>query len=119
MKRIVLMVLRNFFRVPWFFMKLCIYGKSEKYSENQRFQLIKRITFYANRGGRIRIESHGMENIPKESGYIMFPNHQGLYDVLAFLDVHPHPFSVVMKKEVENIFFLKQIFTTVKNFQKK
>ena len=45
---------------------------------------------------------------------MFFPNHQGLYDVLAILEVCPRPFSVVMKKEVENVPFLKQVFACMK-----
>lgn len=114
MKRILLMVLYNFLFAPYWFLKIYLYGKSDKYSEQQRFQLLKHVTKKANKGGRVGIEAFGLENIPKENGYIMFPNHQGLYDVLTFLDVHPDPFSVVMKKEVEKIPFLKQVFNCMK-----
>lgn len=110
MKRILLMVLNNVLFAPVWFFKIYVYGKSNKYTEEQRFKLLKHVTKNANKGGRVEVEATGLENIPKESGYIMFPNHQGLYDVLAFLDVHPDSFSVVMKKEVENIPFLKQVF---------
>ena len=41
-------------------------------------------------------------------------SHQGMYDVLAIMEVVPIPFSVVAKKEVANIPFLKQIFSCVK-----
>lgn len=116
MKRILLMIINNIFFAPIWFIKVCIYGKSEKYTEEQRFQLLKEGTKRANKGGRVIIEAIGFENIPNNNGYIIFPNHQGLYDVLAFLDVHPHPFSVVMKKEVETIPFLKQIFICMKAY---
>ena len=44
----------------------------------------------------------------KEDGFMFFPNHQGLYDVLAIVDACPdHPFSVVAKQEVKNIQFFK------------
>lgn len=116
MKRILLMVIKNLFFAPIWFIKVCIYGKSKKYTEEQCYKLLKEGTKRANKGGRVIIEATGLENIPKETGYIMFPNHQGLYDVLAFLDVHPHPFSVVMKKEVESIPFLKQVFVCMKAY---
>ena len=45
---------------------------------------------------------------------MFFPNHQGLYDVLAIIEVCPRPFSVVMKKEVANVPFLKQVFACMK-----
>ena len=39
----------------------------------------------------------------------MFPNHQGLFDALAFLQTHERPFVTVMKKEVKDIPLLKQV----------
>jgi 1-acyl-sn-glycerol-3-phosphate acyltransferase len=59
--------------------------------------------------GRIKIECFGLENLPKENGYVMFPNHQGLFDALTLLQTHERPFVTVMKKEVKDIFLLKQI----------
>ena len=47
---------------------------------------------------------------------MFFPNHQGLFDVLAILQVCPVPFSVVAKKEVAEIPFLKQVFACMKAF---
>ena len=47
---------------------------------------------------------------------MFFPNHQGLFDVLAILNACPVPFSVVAKKEVANVPFLKQVFACMKAF---
>lgn len=109
MERIALMVLRLFYIVPFWFLKMCKYAKSDKYSEEERYDFLHRITTKANKAGRVIIESHGIENLPEENGYIMFPNHQGLFDGLVFLESHKRPFSIVMKKEVGNIFFVKQV----------
>lgn len=115
MKRILLMVLRNLIFVPYAWFKLCYYANHvEKYTEEQRYALLKYIDRHANQGGRITIDAHGVENIPQEDGFIFYPNHQGLYDVLAILEACPRPFSVVMKKEVANIPFLKQVFACMK-----
>ena len=65
---------------------------------------------YANRGGNVSIQATGIENIPTEDGFIMFPNHQGMYDMLALIDVCPKPLSVVAKKEVANIPLLRSVF---------
>ena len=43
----------------------------------------------------------------------MYPNHQGMFDALAIIEGNPHPFSIVMKKEVKDVFFLKQVFQMV------
>ena len=115
MKRILLMVLRNLWFVPYGWFKLCYTAAHvEKYTEEERYQVLKMIDRRANIGGRITIDAYGVENIPEQDGFMFFPNHQGLYDVLAILEVCPRPFSVVMKKEVENVPFLKQVFACMK-----
>lgn len=117
MKRILLMVLRNLLFVPYGWIKLCYYAAHvDKYTEEQRYALLKLIDGRANRGGRIQIDVHGVENLPEEDGFIFYPNHQGLYDVLAIIEACPRPFSVVMKKEVADTPFLKQVFACMKAY---
>ena len=64
----------------------------------------------------MKIASFGVENLPKENGFMFFPNHQGLYDVLAIIEACPRPFAVVAKKEIANIQFLKQVFACMKAY---
>ncbi len=110
-----MMVLRNLLFVPYGWFKLCYYASHvEKYTEEERYALLQYIDRRANWGGRITIDAHGVENIPDKDGFMFFPNHQGLYDVLAIIQVCPRPFSVVMKKEVQDIPFLKQVFACMK-----
>lgn len=115
MKRILLMVIRNIVLVLPMWIRLCYHAAHpDKYTEQEHFKMLKFIDHRANKAGNVEIVSSGLDNIPKESGFIFFPNHQGLYDVLAIMEVTPVPFSVVAKKEVANIPFLKQIFSCVK-----
>lgn len=117
MKRIIMMVFRNLFLVPYMWIRLCYHASHvDKYKEEQHYELLKYITHRANKGGNVTIDAYGMENIPDENGFMFFPNHQGLYDVLAILDVCPKPFSVVAKKEIANIQFLKQVFACMKAY---
>lgn len=117
MKRILLMVFRNILLVPIFWIKLCYHASHvDKYTEEEHFKLLKSIDHRANKGGNVTIDAHGLENIPKEGGCILFPNHQGMYDTLAIMEVCPRPFSVVAKKELANIQFLKQVFACVKAY---
>ena len=88
----------------------------DDYTEGERYALLKKIDHRANTGGNITVQSYGVENIPDENGFIFYPNHQGLYDVLAILDACPIPFSVVAKKEVGNVPFLKQVFACMKAY---
>ena len=117
MKRILLMVFRNLFFVPYGWFKLCWYASHvERYTEKERYELLKYIDRRAIWGGNLNIEAHGVENIPKENGFMFFPNHQGLFDVLAIIQVCPVPFLVVAKKEVADVPFLKQVFACMKAF---
>lgn len=109
------MVLRNLFFLPYGIFKLYYTAShADQYTEEERYQVLKMIDKRANWGGRITIDAHGVENIPEKDGFIFFPNHQGLYDVLAIVQVCPRPFSVVMKQEVKDIPFLKQVFACMK-----
>lgn len=114
MKRIILMVLRLVYIAPIWFYRLCKYGKSDKYTEEERYNQLHRIMYRINRAGRVIIDAHGTENLPKEGGYIMFPNHQGLFDTLALFESHEMPFTFVIKKEMENVFLVKQIIRLLK-----
>ena len=117
MKRILLMVFRIFLLVPFAWCRLCyLASHTEKYSDEEQYALLKYITLRANRGGNVTIDVHGSENIPKKNGFMFFPNHQGLYDVLAIIEATPCPFSVVAKKEIANIPFLKQVFACMKAY---
>lgn len=111
MKRILFMILRNIIHVPWMLVRLLRCAANvDSYTEEERNQLLREIVGYANRGGNVTIKATGIENIPNEKGFIMYPNHQGMYDMLALLDVCPKPLSVVSKKEVANIPLLRSIF---------
>lgn len=111
------MVWNNILLVPFMWCKLCYYANHvEKYTEEQLYQLLRNIVWRANKGGRVTISVQGQEHIPEENGFMFFPNHQGLYDVLAIIDACPKPFSVVAKKEVGNIPFLKQVFACMKAY---
>ena len=112
MKRILLMVFRNILLVPYMWIKLCHRAAHpENYTLEEHVKFLKWIVFRANKGGNVKIEEHGAENLPKDNGFMFFPNHQGMYDVLAILDACPYPFSVVAKKEVKDVPFLKQVFS--------
>lgn len=109
MKRITLMFIRSFFNLPLWLFRIFQLSNIEKYNKATRYAFLHKVAPIANRRGRVKIDCHGLENLPKETGYIMFPNHQGLFDALAFLETHERPFVTVMKKEVKDTFLLKQI----------
>lgn len=109
MRRIIMMVLRLFFKVPFYLYQITRYGKQENENLEEAFATVKRATIAANHAGKVTIEAHGLENLPEKDGFVFFPNHQGLFDVLVFLESCPVPFSFVIKKEARNIILLKQV----------
>ncbi|MFU0827005.1 MAG: 1-acyl-sn-glycerol-3-phosphate acyltransferase [Lachnoclostridium sp.] len=115
MERIILMVIRSFFQLPFWLFKIFRYANTEKYDEATGYALLHRLTCLANRRGRVKIKCYGLENLPKETGYVMYANHQGMFDALILLETHERPFATVSKKEVKDIFFLKQIFRILRS----
>lgn len=112
-KRLILMMVRNFFYLPYVFVQLLRYAKDDKISEEKKYKLIRLI---GNRGckcGNVNVHGYGLENLPKDSGYIMYPNHQGLFDVMGWVHLNATPFAVVIKKEAYNVFMLRQIIQTM------
>ncbi len=115
MLRIIMMVVRLIYIAPYYLYRIWKYGKQGNEDITEAYAYIKKVTMAANRAGRVKIESHGLENLPKEDGYIFYPNHQGLFDVLVFLESCPAPFAFVIKKEASNIILLKQVGAALKS----
>ncbi len=109
MERIILMIIKRIFIAPYWLYLICKYGNTEKYSEEERYRVLSNIVKKVNRAGNIKIISDGEENLPKENGYVLFPNHQGLFDALVLLETNKQPITFVMKKEIENQWFIKKI----------
>lgn len=107
--RIALMVVRLIIFVPYYFGRICFYGITKNYDFEKAFAFIGYTARRACAAGRVRLEVEGLENLPKEKGFLLTPNHQGLFDALVFLATCPSPFTVVIKKEASNIILLKQV----------
>lgn len=110
MNRIVLMVIRNFWKVPGAYLKLCRYARhTNEYGEGEKYRHIQYIFRTAIRSGNIDLKVYGQENIPKENGFMLYANHQGMFDIMAVAATCDNPFGVVLKKELYNIPFLRQL----------
>lgn len=110
MLRILLMVIRNIFRVPPAWFKLCHYAKhTDEYSYEEKYKHIQYILKLAVTSGNIDFQVFGQENIPEEDGMLICSNHQGMFDVLAIVAAFDRPLAAVLKKELADIPFLKQI----------
>lgn len=109
------MVLRNLFQAPIWFYQICSLGKSsDTHTEEERYGYLKRLVTKVNRTGRVKVKCFGAENLPKEDGFILFPNHQGFFDSLALFETCPRPFGIVIKKEATNWILVKQVISLIR-----
>ena len=110
MNRIAYMVVKNLFQLPRWFYQICRFGlPGDKHTDKERYDYIRTVVKTINYSGKVEVEVHGLENLPSKDGFILFPNHQGLFDVLALMDACPNPFRVVVKKEASNLILVKQV----------
>ena len=112
------MVLRNITKVPGLYSKLCRYAKNpDAYPEQERWDHISHILQLAVKSGNLELTVTGVENIPAPgSGFMMYGNHQGLFDVVAIAATCPTPMGAVLKKELKDVPFVQQISDCTKSF---
>ena len=118
MNRIVLMVLRYLFKVPGLYAKLCRYAKNvDQYPEQERWDHISHILQLAVKSGNLDLTVTGVEHIPAPgNGFMMYANHQGLFDVVAIAATCPTPLGAVLKKELQGIPFIQQVIDCTKSY---
>lgn len=109
MARIFLAVFGMFFKSVYYFTLMCWYAMERNINYEKDFLLIKRASKDAIKTARVTVETEGIENIPKEEGFIFYPNHQGMFDGLMFYASSPRPIAFIMKKEVSKTILVKQI----------
>ena len=79
-------------------------AEKEKHSLEERFAYARWIMDYMRRRARTRTKVFGKENIPTDSNYIMYPNHQGKYDALGILLAVDKPCGVLWgSKQAERL----------------
>ena len=110
MLRFFYVILMNVKRAPYLIpMMRRMATNKDKYTEEQKYHLMKKMVNYMKKSGRITTEVYGKENLPKEGGYVMFPNHQGKYDALGIIYAHDKPCSFVMDKAKSYSFLVREI----------
>lgn len=117
MNRIAMMVLKNLHVAPGAFMKLWRYAADpEKYTEMEMWNQVHYIMGRAVKGGNVDLRVTGLENLPEEDGFMVYANHQGMFDVVAIAATWERRLAAVLKKELENVPLLKQIRLCTNSF---
>ena len=114
MIRFFYVIFMNLFRAPYIIPKMRYQANHpEKYSEQKRYNLVRHAITLMKRTGRIHTKAYGEENLPKEGGYVMYPNHQGKYDALGIMISHKEPCSFVMDKNKSHTLLVSEIVDLV------
>ncbi len=88
--------------------------KPEEYVEEYNYGYVRYVVDVMRKTGKIDTQVFGVENLPKEGGYMMYPNHEGKYDVYGMISVHKYPCSFVMDIKKSNHVFIKQMVDMLK-----
>jgi 1-acyl-sn-glycerol-3-phosphate acyltransferase len=114
MFKIFYVIFMNLFRAPYVIPKMRKYADHpEKYSEAMRYSLVQHVIYLMNKTGRITTKAYGLENLPEEGGYMMYPNHQGKYDVLGIIYTHRRPCSFVIDKNKSYTILVREVVDLV------
>lgn len=114
MLRFIYVIFMNLFRAPYMITRMRYEAdRPEKFSAKKRYELDQRAVRIMCSTGKITTVCYGKENLPKEGGYIMYPNHQGKFDALAIIICHDTPCSVVMDIKKSNSILVREFIDLV------
>lgn len=115
MLRFFSVILKNIFNIIFMVPMMAHMAKHpEIYSEDTCYQYAKVIVGKIMKTGRIQTKCYGQDKLPKEGGYMLFPNHQGKFDALGIIYAHEKPCSVVMDEERSHMFIASQFIDLIK-----
>ena len=114
MLRFFYLIVRNIFIIPGIIKKMRRMIADGNYSEEEGYAYLQYIVGLMQKTGHIKTLVYGEENLPKEGGYVMYPNHQGKYDAYGIASVHKKPCTVVIDKERSNFIFVKEVVDMIK-----
>ncbi|QFJ55615.1 lysophospholipid acyltransferase family protein [Pseudobutyrivibrio xylanivorans] len=110
MLRFLIAIISNLKRGPKLISTMRKMAKNkEKYSEKQRYAYAQRLFRLLMRSARISTTVYGADNLPREGGYVMYPNHQGKYDALGIMYGHKEPCTFVMDKAKSFGFMVREV----------
>lgn len=117
MNRMAMILFRNMGKLPGLFGKLRHYAKNtDKYPESEKYAHIQKIMRLAIAKGNVQLEVFGTENIPHQDGFMIYANHQGIFDVVAIAANFRGPLAAVFKQELKDVPVVKNIIACTKSF---
>ena len=110
MLRFYFVIVVSIFSILYFLGKSHQIEKSpDQYTMAERYELARFACNTIQRNSRINTKVFGLDNLPQEGGYIMYPNHQGKYDAVGIVHSLAEPCSFVVDKNRSNVLLLDQV----------
>ena len=107
-------ILINLHRIVYYVIKARLWIRHiDKHSEEERYALANEMVYHMNRSSGYSTEAFGVENLPKEGGYMLYPNHQGKYDVLGIFATHEKPCSFLMDEKRSHLILVSEFLGLV------
>ena len=107
-------IIINLHRIIYYVVKTHIWKLHwDRHSEEERYAVAKKMISQMNDSAGYRTIVYGKENLPGEGGYIMYPNHQGKYDVPGIVASHDKPCSFVMDEKKSHIILVNEFLELV------
>lgn len=108
-------IIINIFRIIYYVVKSRIWIRHpEKHTEEECYKLANEMITKMNRSSGYNTITYGQENLPKEGGYMLYPNHQGKYDVLGIFNTHEKPLTFIMDEKRSHIILVNEFLQLVK-----
>lgn len=108
-------ILINIHRIIFYLVKSHIWLLDvDKHTDEERYGLANEMITKMNKSSGYETIAIGQEKLPKEGGYMMYPNHQGKYDVLGIFTTHEKPCSFVMDEKRSHLILVREFLGLVK-----
>ena len=108
-------ILINIHRIIYYVAKARIWLLNvDGHTDEERYALANEMITKMNRSSGYETLSFGQENLPKDGGYMLYPNHQGKYDVLGIFTSHKKPCSFVMDEKRSHLVLVAEFLGLVK-----
>jgi 1-acyl-sn-glycerol-3-phosphate acyltransferase len=104
--------------LPFILYYLCkvlyILGHDERYTEEERYGVARKVVSILQRNGFIHTDAYGTENLPESGGYVMYANHQGKYDALGIISAHQNPCTIMIDDKRSHQIVTTQFISLIK-----
>jgi 1-acyl-sn-glycerol-3-phosphate acyltransferase len=107
-------ILINLHRIIYYVVKSRLWLRHpEKHTEEERYAIANEMVTKMNNSSGYKTIAYGAEKLPKEGGYMLYPNHQGKYDVLGIFNTHEKPLSFVMDEKRSHLILVREFLGLV------